>query len=87
VLLPSAVGDHTTPSHGRCTRQCATHAPRYAANLLRPWDQQSGQRLGDGPSRTLPACLYALVASGVALEAKAVVAAAEPAASLLMSDQ
>jgi hypothetical protein len=50
VLPPSAVGDHITPSHGHCTRQCATHTPRYAANLQRPWDQQSGQRLGDGPS-------------------------------------
>jgi hypothetical protein len=49
VLLPSAVGDHTTPYHDRCTGQCATHAPRYAANLPRPWVQQSGQRQGGWP--------------------------------------
>jgi hypothetical protein len=87
MLLPSAVGDHTTPSHDRCTGQCATHAPRYVANLQRPWDQQSGQRLGDGSSCILPTCLWALVASGLALETEAVVAAAAPVAWLLMSNQ
>jgi hypothetical protein len=35
----------------------------------------------------MPACLWALAASGLALESKAVVAAAEPVASLLMSDR
>jgi hypothetical protein len=87
VLPPSAVKDRTTPSHGHCTRQCATHAPWYAANLWHPWDQRNGQRLGDGPSRILPAFLWALVASELAPEAEAVVAAAAPAASLLGSDQ
>jgi hypothetical protein len=85
VLLPSAVGDHTTHSHDRCTGHCATHVPRYVAYLPRPWDQQNGQRLEDGPSSTLPACLWALVAFGLAVEAEAVVAAAALAAWLLMS--
>jgi hypothetical protein len=35
----------------------------------------------------MPACLWALEASGLALEAEAVVAAAAPAAWLLRSDQ
>jgi hypothetical protein len=50
VLLPLADGDHTKPSRDRCTEQCVTHAPQYATNLRRPWDQQNEQRQGDGPS-------------------------------------
>jgi hypothetical protein len=50
VLLPLADGDHTEPSRDRCTRKCATRTPQYATNLQRPWDQQSGQSQGDGPS-------------------------------------
>jgi predicted amidohydrolase len=44
-------------------------------------------KTGDGPSWTLPACLWALVAFELALEAVVGVAAAALAASLLRSDQ
>jgi hypothetical protein len=50
LCFPLAGGDHTEPSHDRCTEQCATHAPQYAVNLWRPWGLQNGQRQRDDPS-------------------------------------
>jgi hypothetical protein len=42
VLLHLADWDHTTPSHDRCTEQCATDVSWYAANPRRPWDLHNG---------------------------------------------
>jgi hypothetical protein len=87
VLLPLADGDHTQPSHSYSTEQCATHAPQYAANLRHPWDQQNGQRQGIAPHELCLLCLWAPVASELALEVEVGVAAAAPAALLLRSNQ
>jgi hypothetical protein len=54
VLLLLAGRDHTKPSHDRCTKQCATHAPQYAANSRHPWGQQNGQRQGMAPHEFCP---------------------------------
>jgi hypothetical protein len=87
VLLPLSGGDHTTPSHDRCTEQCATHAPWYTTNLWCPWGQQNGKRQGDDPSLTPLACPSTSVASELAYEVKVGVAATAPAVLLLMSSQ
>lgn len=43
------------PSHGNCTKQCATLTPLHEVNLPHPWDLLNEKRWADVPSWTLHA--------------------------------